>query len=95
MEIIPNENLPRVHACNPAAVNVEPGKVYSWCTCGLTEKSPFCDSNHKKIEGTPFKSIKVLFDEPGEIWFCQCKQTKTPPFCDGSHKEVSQVLTRS
>ena len=95
MEVIANEGLPRMTECSPATVNVEPGKVYSWCTCGLTEKTPFCDSNHKKIEGTPFRSIKVLFDVPAEVFFCQCKQTKTPPFCDDSHKQFSQVLTRS
>ena len=87
-ETIPNEGLPRTAFCDPVGIIVEPGKVYSWCTCGLTEKTPFCDSNHKKIEGTPFKSVKVQFDKAEEIWFCQCKQTKTPPFCDGSHKTI-------
>lgn len=86
-ETIPNEGLPRMSDCEPIAVMVEPGKVYSWCSCGLTEKTPFCDSNHKKIEGTPFKSVKVLFDKAEEILFCQCKRTKTPPFCDDSHKK--------
>jgi CDGSH iron-sulfur domain-containing protein 3 len=88
MELIPNEGLPRIAHCEPAGIIVEPGKIYSWCTCGLTEKTPFCDSNHKKIEGTPFRSIKVMFTKEEEVWFCQCKQTSTPPFCDGSHKAV-------
>ena len=86
MELIPNEGLPKSALCEPAGIKVEPGKVYSWCTCGLTEKSPFCDSIHKRIEGTPYRSIKVQFDKAETIWFCQCKQTKTPPFCDGTHK---------
>ena len=85
MELIPNENLPRQNDCQPAIISVEPGKVYSWCSCGLTEKSPFCDSNHKKVEGTPYKSVKVMFDKPQQVEFCQCKRTKTPPFCDGTH----------
>jgi len=89
METIPNEGFPRTVFCEPVGVMVEPGKVYSWCSCGLTEKPPFCDSNHEKIEGTPFKSVKVQFDKAEEVWFCQCKQTKTPPFCDNSHKKVS------
>lgn len=88
METIPNEGFPRIAHCEPAGVTVEPGKVYSWCSCGLTEKTPLCDNSHRKIEGTPFRSIKVTFDISEEIWFCQCKQTKTPPFCDGSHKKI-------
>jgi CDGSH-type Zn-finger protein len=80
--------LPRITECEPINVKVEAGKIYSWCSCGLTEKSPFCDSNHKKVEGTPFRSVKVMFDKEEEISFCQCKQTKTPPFCDDTHKTV-------
>ena len=97
METIPNEGLPRIAHCEPAAVTVEPGKVYSWCTCGLSEKQPFCDNAHRNIvqrtpsgEDTPYRSIKVMFDKPEEVWFCQCKQTKTPPFCDDSHKTLSR-----
>jgi CDGSH-type Zn-finger protein len=88
MDIIPNEGLPKITSCDPITVKVDAGKVYSWCSCGLTEKSPFCDSNHKKIEGTPFKSVKVLFDKPQDVLFCQCRQTKTPPFCDDSHLKL-------
>ena len=88
METIPNENLPRIAFAEPVGITVEPGKVYSWCTCGLTAKTPFCDSAHKQIEGMPYRSIKVMFDKAEEVWFCQCKQTKTPPFCDGSHKKI-------
>jgi CDGSH-type Zn-finger protein len=92
MELIPNEGLPRLAVCEPAGVEVEPEKVYSWCSCGLTEKEPFCDNAHRNIvqgtpdgEGLPFRSIKVIFDKPQVVWFCQCKRTKTPPFCDGTH----------
>lgn len=89
MELISAEGLPRVAACEPAGIQVEPGKVYSWCSCGLTAKEPFCDSAHKQVEGMPFRSVKVVFDKPQEVWFCRCKQTKTPPFCDGSHRQVN------
>ena len=70
MATIPNENLPRMSACEPAVVNVEAGKVYSWCTCGLSVKQPFCDNAHRDIEGGPYRSIKVLFDKPTEVFFC-------------------------
>jgi CDGSH-type Zn-finger protein len=95
MEMIPNENLPRIAKTEPQAVNVVPGKVYAWCSCGLSEKQPFCDGSHKRIEPIinelgesvmPFKSLKVEFEKEEEVWFCQCKHTKNPPFCDGSHR---------
>ena len=100
MEMIPNKNLPHIAKCEPAMINVVPGKIYSWCTCGLSEKQPLCDGTHKRIEHTinennepllPFRSLKVEFEKEEEVWFCQCKQTKTPPFCDGSHKRLPKT----
>jgi CDGSH iron-sulfur domain-containing protein 3 len=76
--------------CAPIAVNVEKDKTYAWCTCGLSEKSPWCDGTHKTIENNPYKSLKVSFEKEGEVWLCQCKLTKNAPFCDGSHKEIAQ-----
>jgi CDGSH iron-sulfur domain-containing protein 3 len=98
MEMIPNEGFPKVAKNEPACVKAEAGKIYAWCTCGLSEKQPFCDGSHKRIEPTinaqgepemPYKSLKVQFEEEKEVWFCQCKQTKNPPYCDGSHNRLS------
>ena len=69
----------------PYKVKVEKDKIYSWCTCGLSIKQPFCDSSHRK-EGR-FKSLKYLAYETKEVYFCGCKMTKHPPFCDGSHSK--------
>jgi CDGSH-type Zn-finger protein len=88
METIPNENLPHIVACEPVVVKVIPGKVYSWCTCGLSKTQPFCDNTHRDIEGTPYRSIKVVFDKEEEIMFCNCKHSKTSPFCDDTHKSL-------
>ena len=98
MEMIPGEHLPRIARCEPQAVNVVPGKIYSWCTCGLSKKQPFCDGSHKCLEPVlndqgekvlPYRSLKIEFEKEETLWFCQCKQTKNPPFCDGSHKELA------
>jgi CDGSH-type Zn-finger protein len=98
-EKIPNTGLPKLHKCEPFAINVVPGKIYKWCTCGLTQSQPFCDNIHRRIETItnetgeevmPYRSLKVEFDEPQEVFFCQCRQTKTPPFCDGTHKTIKQ-----
>jgi CDGSH iron-sulfur domain-containing protein 3 len=77
---------PAIAGTEPVCVSVVPDKNYAWCTCGLSQKQPFCDSAHKHIEGMPYRSLKVKFDAPEEALFCMCKQTKTPPFCDNSHK---------
>lgn len=84
MEPIPNENLPKATAPEPSVVKVQPGKTYSWCTCGLSATQPFCDHAHRNIVGEPYKSIKVVFDKDEEVRFCECRKTKTPPFCDDS-----------
>ena len=71
---------------SPYKVKIEKGKTYSWCTCGLSIKQPFCDGSHRK-EGK-FKSFKYISQENKEIYFCRCKMTKRPPFCDGSHSKL-------
>jgi CDGSH-type Zn-finger protein len=88
-----NEIMPKVAGTSPTCVKVEAGKTYAWCTCGISEKQPFCDGQHKslatEVNGEtimPFKSMKITFEEDKEVWLCNCKQTKNPPFCDGSHK---------
>lgn len=87
-EIISAEGLPRMSSNEPAEIEVQAGKVYKWCSCGLTATEPYCDNSHRKIEGKPFRSIKVVFDKPQMVRFCQCRKTKTPPFCDDSHLHI-------
>jgi len=97
MDTIKNEGFPRVAKAEPVCVKVEQGKIYAWCTCGLSEKQPFCDGAHKKIECAlndegetvmPYRSQRVEFEKEEEVWLCMCKQTKNPPYCDGSHKHL-------
>ena len=70
----------------PHKVKVEKDKTYSWCTCGLSQKQPFCDGAHRK-EGK-FKSLKYYASENKEIFFCGCKMTNNKPFCDGTHSKI-------
>ena len=75
-------DIPKRAGDAPIAVDVEEGKNYAWCSCGLSEGQPFCNGAHKVTELRPtvFKS-----EETATKWFCVCKQTKNPPYCDGSH----------
>ena len=97
MENKPDDKLSHVAIAGPQLVKVVPGKIYAWCTCGLSQTQPFCDGAHKAIEPVlnesgesvlPFRSLKIEFEKEEEVWFCQCKQTKNPPFCDGSHNKL-------
>lgn len=74
-----------VAVAEPVAVEVEAGKAYFWCACGLSKNQPYCDGSHKGSEFTP---LKWQADAAGTKWLCRCKQTSNAPFCDGSHKKL-------
>jgi CDGSH-type Zn-finger protein len=67
----------------PFAVEVEQGKKYFWCSCGKSEKQPFCDGAHK---GSEFSPVRFTATESKKMFFCGCKLTASQPICDGSHK---------
>jgi CDGSH-type Zn-finger protein len=69
----------------PLAVDVEQGKNYYWCTCGRSQKQPFCDGAHK---GTEFAPLKWTAVATKKVYFCNCKKTGKPPLCDGTHAKL-------
>ncbi len=79
---------PAIAQRKPCLVQVEGGKTYFWCACGLSKKQPFCDGSHKITE---FEPLKWVADETGEKLFCACKRTAEKPFCDGSHNRLSDT----
>ena len=74
---------PKKAGNEPVVVDLEKGKTYAWCACGLSAKQPFCDGSHKTTSITPFVFVA---EETKPQYLCMCKQTKSKPFCDGSHK---------
>jgi len=69
----------------PYGIDVEAGKSYWWCSCGLSKNQPLCDGSHKSTHLTPLE-YKAEVSE--KIWLCGCKQTSRKPGCDGSHKQL-------
>lgn len=73
---------PVVAQKSPYAVDVEAGKKYWWCSCGRSQKQPYCDGSHKDTGLTP---LLYTADKTGKVYLCGCKSTAKKPFCDGTH----------
>jgi len=69
----------------PYLVEVEAGKTYYWCSCGLSKNQPFCDGSHKGTELTPLPYVAT---ETKKVAMCGCKYSKAGQLCDGSHKSL-------
>lgn len=69
----------------PYGIDVEAGKTYYWCSCGLSKNQPFCDGSHKPTSMTP---MAYTADKTAKVWFCGCKAAATKPLCDGAHKKL-------
>jgi len=69
----------------PITIDVEAGKTYWWCACGLSKRQPFCDGSHKVTSFTPFEFEPATSEK---VWFCACKRSAKKPMCDGSHKRL-------
>lgn len=76
-------DLPKRAGDHPIAVEFVEGKKYAWCSCGLSEKQPFCDGHHK---GKGMNPVVFMAEKSETKYLCHCKGTKNSPFCDGSHK---------
>mgnify|MGYP001488411802 CR=1 FL=1 len=75
----------KVAQAAPYMVDVEAGKTYYWCSCGLSAKQPFCDGSHKGSEFTP---LAYTAEATKAVAFCGCKQTGKAPLCDGAHAKL-------
>ena len=76
---------PKIADTCPKKVELEAGKKYAYCTCGLSANQPFCDGKHA---GTEFVPMLFTPEEAKTAHLCQCKQTKNAPYCDGSHNSI-------
>ena len=79
-------NKPVVASKKPYKETLKAGRIYWWCSCGLSSKQPYCDGSHK---GTGLSPIKVETPDAKEVYFCGCKKTKDSPYCDVTHKQLA------
>jgi CDGSH-type Zn-finger protein len=71
----------------PMPLDVQEGRTYGWCSCGLSLAMPLCDGTHRELAPDK-KSVKFIAEETKRIYLCGCCQTQTPPFCDKSHLKL-------
>ena len=76
---------PEIPQKSPYAVQVEAGKSYWWCACGMSQGQPFCDGSHK---GSEFRPVEYKAEESRTVYFCGCKHSQNGTLCDGSHKKL-------
>lgn len=76
---------PEIAQKEPYAVELVEGKKYAWCTCGRSEKQPFCDGTHSDGDMAP---VVFTAEKSGTAYLCGCKHTDGQPFCDGTHSDL-------
>ena len=75
---------PIIADTKPVVLDLEPGDYY-WCSCGQSQKQPYCDGSH---QGSDFTPVKFTISEGKKVALCLCKNTKDAPYCDGSHSQL-------
>jgi mannose-6-phosphate isomerase-like protein (cupin superfamily)/CDGSH-type Zn-finger protein len=76
---------PQVARPKPYYYEVKAGQRYLWCSCGRSQRQPFCDGSHA---GTEFLPVLFKAKRDEDVLFCGCKQTGDAPFCDGAHNNL-------
>ena len=61
----------------PAQCEVEKDKDYFWCSCGKSEKQPFCDGSHV---GTDFNRLNIQLKKMKQNSFVHVKKQKISLF---------------
>ena len=64
---------------------LEKGKIYLFCSCGISSKNPWCDSYCNKLT-TRLRPIYFNVTESGYYKMCNCKMSSNSPFCNGTHR---------
>ena len=82
------QTVPIIANVKPIKVEIEAGKNYFWCQCGLSQSQPFCDGSHA---GTDIKPLRFTAEKTGAAGLCQCKSTANAPFCDGTHATLGEL----
>ena len=77
---------PKIAQKRPYVIEEAAGEKH-WCACGQSQKQPYCDGSHARLN-TGITPIKVVIEQPKKVAWCGCKHSNNKPFCDGSHAKL-------
>lgn len=77
---------PKIAQKRPYVVEEQSGRKF-WCACGQSQKQPYCDGSHARLN-TGISPIKVELAEGKRVAWCGCKHSNNKPYCDGSHARL-------
>ena len=77
---------PTIADNKPIKIDLSQDETYYFCSCGRSNKQPFCDGSHA---GTEFKPKAFTPEQGGEAYLCNCKYSQNTPYCDGTHKQFT------
>ena len=83
---MPHMTEPKIASRTPYVLDAQPGN-YAWCSCGRSQKQPFCDGAHS---GTGLVPQIVTVTEAKKVAWCGCKHSCNKPFCDGAHSKLPE-----
>lgn len=81
----------RIAQKKPYHQQLEAGKEYKWCSCGLSAKQPFCDGAHNAFNekhNLNLQPVTFTAEKTKKHLLCGCKHTGNRPYCDLSHLGV-------
>ena len=86
--------VPLVNGYFPYNEYLQKGKVYWFCSCGISSNNPYCDStcNHLVTRNRP---IYFNVSESGYYKLCNCKLSSNAPFCNGTHRQYVKYYINS
>lgn len=71
----------------PYNVYLQQGKVYNWCSCGISLTNPWCNGLCN-FNATRCRPITFNVDTSAYFKLCNCKISANAPFCNGTHVKV-------
>lgn len=74
------------HGEAPIVVEETVGKK-AYCMCGWSEKLPYCDGAHSRMD-TGCTPIVCEIADAGKKAVCQCHKSAKLPWCDGTHSKL-------
>lgn len=77
---------PKIAQKAPYVKEETAGKKF-WCACGHSQKQPYCDGSHARLN-TGMSPLPVDIEAPRKVAWCGCKNSAKKPFCDGSHSRL-------